>query len=198
MAIGEKAPLAAILAGGRATRMGGSKATRRLAGRPLIEHPLAALRQAGLEAVVVAKPGTPLPRLDVPVWEEPEQPTHPLAGVVCALRGGGGRPVLVVACDVPLITAPLLRWLSGLPDRLVVPQVAGRLHPLLARYSVELTGPLTRALARRERLGEAVSELGPHLVGEAELRRFGDPARLLFNVNSPADLAEAERVLLRS
>jgi GTP:adenosylcobinamide-phosphate guanylyltransferase len=33
------------------------------------------------------------------------------------------------------------------------------------------------------------------VVEEAELRRFGDPARLLFNVNTPEDLAEAERLL---
>ena len=31
-------------------------------------------------------------------------------------------------------------------------------------------------------------------VADAELRSFGDPARLFFNVNTPADLETAERM----
>jgi molybdopterin-guanine dinucleotide biosynthesis protein A len=31
-------------------------------------------------------------------------------------------------------------------------------------------------------------------VAEAEVRSFGDPARLFFNVNTPADLETAERM----
>ena len=54
--------------------------------------PLEAARAAGLEAVVVAKAGTPLPALDVPVWIEPDEPSHPLAGLVHALeRAAGAR-----------------------------------------------------------------------------------------------------------
>ena len=52
------------------------------------------MREARLEAVVVAKPETDLPPLDVPVWEEPEEPSHPLTGIVAALeqaRAAGGR-----------------------------------------------------------------------------------------------------------
>ena len=73
-------PLAVVLAGGRSSRMGSPKALVELGGRPLVAWVLAAALEAGLEAVVVAKPGSPLPPLDVPVWPEPEQPLHPLTG----------------------------------------------------------------------------------------------------------------------
>jgi molybdenum cofactor guanylyltransferase len=189
--------LAAVLAGGRASRMGTPKPTVALEGRPLIEHPLEALRDAGLEAIVVAKPGSMLPALGVPVWEEPEHPRHPLCGVLRALQGAGGRPVLAVACDMPFVTPPLLARMASIDGRLVVPEVSGRLHPLLARYPPELAGPLADALRRRAPLQDAVRELHPRVVDEGALRRFGSPERLLFNVNDRADLLEAERLLAR-
>src|SRR5215208_2231990 len=87
---GHEAPvLAAVLAGGRGSRMRGPKPTIRLGGRALIEHPLGALRDAGLQTVVVAKPDSRLPVLDVAVWQEPDEPVHPLCGVLRALDGAG-------------------------------------------------------------------------------------------------------------
>ena len=58
----EGRPLAVVLAGGLSRRMGRPKALVPLGGRPLIAWPLAAAQAAGLEAVVVAKPGSALPR----------------------------------------------------------------------------------------------------------------------------------------
>ena len=187
--------LAAVLAGGRGRRMGASKATLALAGRPLIEYPLRALRAAGLETVVVAKAGSELPTLEPAVWEEPDQPVHPLCGVLRALEGAGGRPVLAVACDMPFLAPGMLRRLAGADAPLVVPEAGGRLHPLVGRYSPELARPLHEALRRRASLHEAVRGLRPQVLGEDVLRRFGDPERLLFNVNDPPDLARAQRLM---
>jgi len=191
---GERAvqALIAVLAGGRATRLGGAKATAELGGRPLIEHVLDA---AGPDAVVVAKPGTALPPLAVPVLEEPAEPSHPMAGIVEALRDSGGLPVLAVACDMPFVTHDLLAWLAELPEPLAVPALEGRLHPLLGRYPPELLGELEAALAARRPLRETVAGLGPYEIPASELEPFGDPGRLLFNVNTPEDLQAAERLL---
>lgn len=186
-----------VLAGGAGRRMGAAKAKVTLVGRPLIAHPLAALRLAGLDPVVVAKAGSELPPLDVEVWLESRTPHHPLAGIVAALRrvratGGTDRAILVCACDMPFVTAELCAWLAALPHPLVVPRLAGRPEPLLARYGVELLEPLTEALERELSLGNAVTALSPRWVDEAELRRFGEPTELLANVNTPAELAVAE------
>jgi hypothetical protein len=42
---------------------------------------------------------------------------------------------------------------------------------------------------------EAVRDAGATIVPEEEIAAFGDPAHLLFNVNTPADLARAEALL---
>jgi molybdopterin-guanine dinucleotide biosynthesis protein A len=195
---GEKTTtLAAVLAGGAGTRIGGGKATVELAGRALVEYPLAALAAAGVEAVVVAKADTALPALAVPVLREPDEPRHPLLGIVTALRAAAGRPVLAVACDLPLLTPPLLAALAAAPQPLVLAAPGGDPQPLLGRYGPALLPDLEAALARREPLRRTVAALSPHLLADADLARFGDPAELLANVNDSSDLARAGAMLAR-
>jgi molybdopterin-guanine dinucleotide biosynthesis protein A len=201
--------LGAVLAGGRGSRLGGGKAGIELGGRPLLSYPLAAIATAGLEAVVCAKPGEGLsrsrgslrtsrvpkePRDEVRVLEEPAEPRHPLCGIVAALRLG--RPAVVVACDLPFVAPGLIELLAEAREPLVVPALDGRLHPLLGRYEPSLLPELEAALEREEPLTRTVERLAPRLLAEEELARFGDPRRLLFNVNDPDDLREAESLLL--
>jgi len=184
----------AILAGGLSTWLGRPKATAELAGRPLINYPLAAAQAAGLEAVVVAKAQSELPPLGVPLLLEPAEPQHPLCGVLAALRDSG-RPVLAVACDMPFLTPDLVAWLAAQPEPLVVAETDRGLQPLLARYDPVLTDALEGGLRREAPMQELVASLDPRVVAERELRRFGDPQRLCFNVNSPRDLARADQLL---
>lgn len=190
-------PIGAVMAGGRSTRMGRPKATIELWGRALISYPLEAFVEAGLKGVVVAKPRTPLPEVDVPVWLEPDEPAHPLCGIVTALKRAAGRPIVVCGCDMPLVAPQLLAHLAATRERLVVPRFGNRLHPLLARYDPALLSPLSAALRSSRPLQSIVAELEPELIDERELRAIGDPARLLFNVNTPAALEEAKRLMGR-
>ncbi len=188
--------LGAVLAGGRGTRLGGAKALAELAGEPLVSYPLAAVEAAGLEAAAVAKPDTELPPLlRCRIVHEPQLPRHPLCGIVAALRAAGGRPVLAVACDMPLLAPALLTHLAAAPEPLVVAAPGGRPQPLLARYGPELLAPLEAALAREEPLRRTVESLSPRLLGDADLARFGDPEALTFNVNDAADLERAAKLL---
>jgi molybdopterin-guanine dinucleotide biosynthesis protein A len=187
--------IGAVLAGGRGSRMGAPKATIELGGRLLLEHPLNAFAHAGIDAVVVAKAGTSLPPLPVEIWREPDEPAHPLRGIVTALEHSDGRAVLVCGCDMPFVSPGLLTTLAATDGRLVVPQAGGRLHPLLARYGPELLEPLRDALGQLSPLQETIGQLEPTLIGDEELHDLGDPALLLFNVNEQADLEQAEKLL---
>ncbi len=205
---GAGAPLGAVLAGGAGSRLGGAKATAQLAGRPLISYPLAALGAAGIEAVVVAKADTELPDFKAEGWAgerrtppaprhlvEPDEPRHPLAGILAALREAGERPLVVLACDMPFAEPALLAALAAAPEPLVVPAPGGLPQPLQARYSASLLPALEAALAREEPLRKTVAALAPRLLGKAELARFGPPDRLFLNVNDKADLKLAEALL---
>lgn len=96
---------------------------------------------------------------------------------------------------MPFVSPELLTFLAKADDPLVVPVLDDRLHPLLGRYSPSLLPELEAALEREDPLTRTVESLAPRLLGEADLARFGDPRRLLFNVNDPDDLRKAESLL---
>ena len=200
-----------VLAGGRGSRLGGAKPTADLAGKPLIAYPLAALAAADLTRFVVAKQesATSIRSLfgmsqqganggdgaaDVEVVTEPEEPAHPLAGIVAALRHAK-RPLVVLGCDFPFVPPALIRALAEAPEPLVVPAPGGDAQPLVARWEPSLLPGLEAALAREEPLRRTVAGLEPRLLDDAELAAFGDPARTFFNVNTREDLRAAAELL---
>jgi molybdopterin-guanine dinucleotide biosynthesis protein A len=189
----ESEPIGVVLAGGRGRRMGGQKATVELSGRPLIDYPLQALAQAVTEVRVIAKPDTELPGLaGITVWIEPAFPRHPLVGLIHALALAEGRPVLVCACDLPLVTPALFRALcsedaGGAPA--VLAGAGSDLQPLLGCYRPAALGPL-RMLAGQSDipLREVARAIGAHRL------EVTDPDEL-FNVNSPVQLLQAAAIL---
>lgn len=174
--------IVAVLAGGRGRRMGEPKALAELDGAPLIARPLAAAAAAGLEAVVVAKADTPLPDLDVPVWHEPDEPVHPLLGIVTALERAE-RPVVAVGCDMPWLPAQLLSRLAAGPEAAV--RLNGRLEPFPARYEPATLPALRAALAAEAPLRATLAALEPAAIDISH-------ARLIASINTPEELA-AER-----
>ena len=190
--------LGAVLAGGAGSRLGGAKAAAPLAGRPLISYPLESFAEAGIETVVVAKAKSELPEISVPVVTEPEEPRHPLAGIVTALDHAAGRPVVVCACDMPFVPPPLLRRLATLDHPLAIAQSGRHHHPLLGRYSPEVRESLRSGLAAGASTTHTVMSLGPLVLTGADLHRFGQPRLITFNVNTRGDLDYAASIVTRA
>jgi molybdopterin-guanine dinucleotide biosynthesis protein A len=198
-------PIGVVLAGGAGRRIGGAKAIVELRGVPLVRYPLRALQAVLAEVVVVAKAGTALPPLPgVPIWIEPAEPRHPLAGIVHALEGAGAaigidgaaREILVSAGDLPFLDPELVERLVHADARgaaAVVPRAGGRLQPLLARYAPAAYAPLAAALRRDPlpSLTDVVTALEPQVV------ELDDP-QPFFNVNLPEDLLTAAGLLDRA
>ena len=181
----------AILAGGSGSRIGGAKALRRLAGRPLAAYPIAAAEAAGLRPVLVAKPGTDLGELEstgAEVLREPEQPQHPLLGVVSALRAIDA-PLVICPCDLPLIPPTLLAYLAQLGGPALVAPAPTEVEPLLGRYEPEALSLLEAAVAGGRSARQTAAQLNPLYVGAEVLRTFGELPEMLSNVNTDDDLA---------
>jgi molybdopterin-guanine dinucleotide biosynthesis protein A len=188
-------PIGVILAGGEGRRLGGGKAVVNLHGRPLISYPLEALWRALGSVAIVAKIDTELPSVaGVTVWVEPDEPRHPLLGIVHALGLAEGRPVLVCPVDLPFVTSGLIRRIAETDPGAASAVIAGRgaeTQPLLGCYQQEALEPLTGALTDPDApVRDVIAGLGP------VIREVGDPDEL-FNINSPDDLLQASAMLDR-
>jgi molybdopterin-guanine dinucleotide biosynthesis protein A len=191
---GHRDPIGVILAGGAGTRMGGSKAIVNLSGRSMISYPLEAMWRALGNVAIVAKIDTELPSVPgVTVWIEPDEPRHPLLGIVHALGLADGKPVVVCAVDLPFVSPGLIRRIAesyggGAPA--VIASLDGHAQPLLGCYQPSAVEPLSAALANEESVRDAVAALDPVLLEV-------DHAEELFNLNSPDDLLQAAGMLDR-
>jgi molybdopterin-guanine dinucleotide biosynthesis protein A len=176
----------AVLAGGASRRMGSPKPLAELGGVPLLVHPMQAVLATGLPAVIVAKAWMHLPAFGVPVWMEPDEPFHPLTGIVAALERAG-EPVVAVACDQPWLEPEVITRLAG-ADGTAAYTVHGRLEPFPARYEPTSLGALRDALVVEASMRRTLESLAPTILGEV------DP-EVVAGINSPEALAEARRRL---
>ena len=121
VAIDANTVCAVVLAGGRATRMGGvDKGLQSFQGQTLASIALSRLRQQsggapGLIAINANRHFTEYQALDVPVWADTVPDfAGPLAGMLAALRQCQGRYdyLLTVPCDSPLFPLDLLQRLG--------------------------------------------------------------------------------------
>ena len=178
--------------------MGEPKAIVELAGRPLVARIAATVGSAGLEPVVVAKPDSRAAGARLP-GAQPSRASRATRSPasLAALDASAGRGVVAIACDMPLVPARAARLARPAGDATAGGRVRGRRPARAAARALRAAAsePLARSLAAGEPMREAVAALDPQVIGERELARFGDPERIFFNVNTPGDVAAAERLL---
>jgi molybdenum cofactor guanylyltransferase len=182
--------LGAVLAGGSGKRIGGDKAIVELAGRSLLSYPVAALHRVCDEVVVVAKQDTAMPPLEglAEVWIEPDEPRHPLAGVLHALRMAGEQDVLVLATDMPLVPEQLLRaLLAAASGAGAVARCGGIVQPLCACYTAKALAGIEH-FDPSARMTDVVDRLGVAYVD-------WEDEDALISINAPEDLIRAQTLL---
>lgn len=190
---------AAILAGGLSSRMGQNKALLEVGGQPIVERVLARVREVvSGEVMIIANEREPYQYLGLPVYRDIIPHKGPLGGLYTALSHSGEDHALVVSCDQPFLSVPLMDYLVGLRSEydVVVPlNRDGYPQSMYAVYSRGCIEPIRRRLAadRLKVIGFYPDVRVREVAGE-EIDQF-DPERLsFFNVNTPEDLEEAQRL----
>jgi molybdopterin-guanine dinucleotide biosynthesis protein A len=120
-----------------------------------------------------------------------------LGGIHAALVQSASK-ILVVAWDMPFVPPALLaelRRCGRVGHVAAVPESAdGQLEPTCALYAPACGRELEAWLdsGRSGAMAFLTQCPGVHRMSVAEVRKFGDPARLFFSVNTPAALEQAE------
>lgn len=187
-----------ILAGGRSSRFGGApKGLARIGGERIIDRVAFALRACTDTLLLAAND----PAADgwVPGARRVADRTPGLGalGGLQAAMAHAGTPLLVVAWDMPFVSAPLLQELRARGERgalAVVPEGPdGRPEPLCAWYSNALLPRIERLLAAGERRAMALADgYGVERLPHAVVAQYGDPTLIFDNVNTADDLRRAE------
>ncbi|WP_421280504.1 molybdenum cofactor guanylyltransferase MobA [Aeromonas taiwanensis] len=187
---------AVILAGGRATRMGGDdKGWVPLAGKPLIEHVLERLRPQVDEVLINANRSLTRYQALAPVIGDGNDDFQgPLAGMQAGLAAARHDWVLFVPCDGPALPLDLMtRFRAAItPDTdLVVAHDGEHLQPVVALLHRALLPSLRQALAEGER--KTGAWFARHRMAVVP---FADLPDAFVNLNSPDELAAYEAHLL--
>ena len=184
-----------ILAGGRGQRMGGAdKALLPFRGQPLLAHVIGRISPQ-VEDLALSANGDParFRAFGLPVLPD-NTPLGPLSGVLAGLgwaRAAGASHLVTAPVDAPFLPGDLVPrlLLAAEGPGLALARSGGRLHPVAALWPVTLADDLAAFLASGAK-PKMADFLLPRGAGIAD---FPDDGAFL-NLNSPADLAAAERL----
>ena len=189
-------PPVVILAGGRASRLGGGdKGLRVLGGETVLVRIIERLGPA--QAAINAN-GDParFAEFGLPVLPDPlEGQPGPLAGVLAAMEWAGEGHVATVPGDAPFLPRDLLARLAAARAasgaEIAVATSGGRIHPVVALWPARLAADLRKALVEEGlRKVERWIDRYPNIRVDFP----HEPVDPFFNVNRPEDLAEAQRL----
>lgn len=185
-----------ILVGGASSRFGSDKAFLEVDGKPVIATLIERFRSAvpdGRATLVTSSEKATFP---YPQVTDLYPGRGAWSGVHAALAYSRSEWTLVLACDLPFVTAELLSYLmerSSADVDIVVPiQPDGRPQPLCALYKRRPCLAIADGivLSKRETppLRVIFERVRTLQVPFAALSDLGDPTHLFTNVNTPSDL----------
>ena len=183
----------ALLLGGDSTRMGRDKAHLEWGGETWSTR--AARLLAGLFAETLLVGGDPeevAPGRRIP---DPTGPVCALRGLTGALLAATSPRVLIVATDLPLLSADLLLALTAWPESdVILPADGEGDHPLCAIYRRDVCLPIALAHLESGRLSlrELLAEVDSDRVSLEDLGLADLGSASLTNVNTPDELAQLE------
>ena len=174
-----------MLAGGKSSRLGRDKALLPVGGGALAGHVAATVAAAAGSVILIGDPQK-YGHLGYTVLPDRKPGSGPLGGIESALSYTAADWNLVLACDMPGISAAFLRGLLEAAERAGADALApagptGRLEPLCAVYHRRCRETLGRALEA------GVRKITDALAGLKVARLAVDDAAGFENLNTPEE-----------
>jgi molybdenum cofactor guanylyltransferase len=212
-----------ILAGGKSSRMGRDKTLLELEGEPLVQRAANLVRPLVSEVtLVISAPPSLAPEgtnrdstFGLPTVADNWPDAGPLGGIATALAAATSPWCLILACDMPFLTAEWLAFLLGRIDQIesqttasqngressqqfdvIIPETSRGLEPLCAVYRSKCAPTVATELNRGVRkVTDAFANLNLKRISESEWRHFSIDGNLFGNLNSWQDYLEARQHL---
>src|ERR1700722_698163 len=197
-----------VRAGGASSRFGRDKALVRFGTTPLLLQIVQLAQTCASEAAVVAG-AQKYPDLgaNLEIIEDRWPGEGPLGGIITSLQHTAATDRstewnLILGCDMPFLTAEWLQFLvtyardSNKEIQVILPHSAHGPEPLCACYRTSASDPLKNVFDRGVRkVTQALKEVHTEVLDESVWKRFDSAGRLFWNMNTPVDFEEAQRLL---
>ena len=196
-----------VLAGGASSRFGRDKALVRFGETPLLLQ-IVDLAQSCTSDVTIVAGGQKYGEFggELKVVEDRWPAAGPLGGIITALEhtavtAPDCRWNLILSCDMPFLSRGWLEFLvecaraSAAETQVILPHSAHGPEPLCACYRTDAAGALKSVFDRGVRkVTEALKQVRTEVLDESAWKRFDSAGRLFWNMNTPADFEEAQRL----
>jgi molybdopterin-guanine dinucleotide biosynthesis protein A len=200
----------AVLAGGKSSRMRVDKALLPLfpEGPPLLQLVLDNVRGVASDLFIVARDRPQYEGFGVPVVPDFYEAAGTLGAIATAIAACAHDACLVVACDMPFLSPPLLSLLADHPRDydVLIPRLPGEsrqgsghvYQTLHAIYTKRCLEPIERRLqeGNRQVIG-FFDDVDVRVVDVKDVRSIDPELRSFFNANTPEAAAEARRIVER-
>lgn len=189
-----------IQAGGQSSRMGEDKALKTFLGRPLIQRVIERVAPIADEMIVTTNHPENYSFLNVPLIPDLKPGRGPLGGLYTAIASASHPFVAVVACDMPFASAIFLDAATKLMIQeeadVVIAKNEGGYEPIHAVYRRATCLPAIENAINADQWKVIIwfPEVKVRVLTTDEIKKY-DPSGLAFwNVNTPEEFAEAEKI----
>jgi len=182
-----------VLAGGKSSRMGKEKGLCTMNKKPLIEYAVEVLLEV-CDEVIISANGNSYDYLGLPVVKDEVTGVGPIGGISSAIHFSSTEDNFVLSCDMPFITAKLVRYIIShkLEHQAVVPVNNGFPEPLCAYYGKDAASLFDKSIENGiYKLQRVFENMDVRFINID--RENGFDGRLLFsNINTEAELKRLE------
>ena len=182
----------AVLAGGKSSRMGRDKGLVVFRGKKMIEQVLKVAAAISSDILIIAN-SEAYRQFSYPCFEDEIKDCGPMGAIFTALQQAKADKVLVLSCDVPLISASVLQQLAkncGEESALVASH-DGQIQPLCGIYDKKCIGFFKETIGLGNfQMKALLAEMDAKTMafeGEAYNQAF-------LNINTPEDLAQIQKM----
>ena len=180
-----------ILIGGSSKRFGNTKWRAKINGLTVINRILQTCTIFGKTNLIGKMQPNDL--IEYPFFKDVLEINAPINGLYTALKNTTKDWILLLSCDLPLISKDILSRLvenNHTSKNIIIPKVHGKLQPTCALYNRKLKNNCFEQIKSNElSLTKFVMNHDPHTVD------FSTQSDMFLNMNTKNDLREAKKIL---
>ncbi|MDF2672982.1 MAG: molybdopterin-guanine dinucleotide biosynthesis protein [Clostridiales bacterium] len=192
---------AAILCGGKSSRMGFDKCKIKIGDKYLVEIIGEQLEEIFDDIILIANDLNKFDDMKYRIVRDIIPNSGPMGGIYSALNYSASNNVFITACDMPVINTDYIKYMMEIISNKNVEGAVSiksdYIEPLYAFYSKSMIDKFESHIKKESfKLLSVIHESNMHFIQESEVRNFSSDMSIFTNLNYKADLTELQKIIM--